>query len=188
MILNDLQQIVVERQVSSSLLLKQACPDCGQRCCSKGNHTLSLRTVFGQLTVRSPRMHHCGCRPHETKTRANSGGRIYKRNHFVESCQRAAILGELRKASRRGFALHQMAGNVSSTPAGSCPRLLTRRKGPNSTFSRAGSLENKVADEIGFFFELFQKFGSIDVVVSQKHIVGREWRVEGDDGRRGLPL
>jgi hypothetical protein len=27
MILNDLQQIVVERQVSKSLLLKQACPD-----------------------------------------------------------------------------------------------------------------------------------------------------------------
>ena len=49
MILNDLQQIVVERQMSSSLLLKQACPDCGQRRCSKGNHTLSLRTVFGQL-------------------------------------------------------------------------------------------------------------------------------------------
>jgi hypothetical protein len=68
MILNDLQQIVVERQVSSSLLLKQACPDCGQRRCSKGNHTLSLRTVFGQLTVRSPRMHHCVCRPHGTKT------------------------------------------------------------------------------------------------------------------------
>jgi transposase len=68
MILNDLQQIVVERQVLSSLLLKQACPDCGQRRRSKGNHTLSLRTVFGQLTVRSPRMHHCVCRPHETKT------------------------------------------------------------------------------------------------------------------------
>ena len=68
MILNDLQQIVVERQVSSSLLLKQACPDCGQRRCSKGNHTLSLRTVFGQLMVRSPRMHHCVCRAHETKT------------------------------------------------------------------------------------------------------------------------
>src|SRR5271167_2699509 len=64
MILNDLQQIVVERQVSSSLLLKQACPDCGQRRRSKGNHMLSLRTVFGQLTVRSPRMHHCVCRPH----------------------------------------------------------------------------------------------------------------------------
>ena len=68
MILNDLQQIVVERQVSSSLLLKQACPDCGQRRRSKGNHTLSLRTVFGRLTVRSPRPYHCVCRPHDTKT------------------------------------------------------------------------------------------------------------------------
>jgi hypothetical protein len=34
----------------------------------EGNHTLSIRTVFGQLTVRSPRLHHCACRPHETKT------------------------------------------------------------------------------------------------------------------------
>ena len=35
---------------------------------TKGNHTLSVRTVFGQLTVRSPRLHHCACQPHETKT------------------------------------------------------------------------------------------------------------------------
>ena len=68
MILKDLQQIVVERQVSSSLLSKRACPDCGQPRHSKGNHTLSVRTVFGQLTVRSPRLHHCTCRPHQTKT------------------------------------------------------------------------------------------------------------------------
>ena len=68
MILKDLQQIVVERQVSSSLLPKRTCPDCGQPRSSKGHHTLSLRTVFGQLTVRSPRLHHCGCRPHQTKT------------------------------------------------------------------------------------------------------------------------
>jgi len=53
MILKGLQQIVVERQVSSSLLPKRACPDCGQPRYSKGNHTLSVRTVFGQLTVRS---------------------------------------------------------------------------------------------------------------------------------------
>src|SRR5260370_2322163 len=45
-----------------------ACPDCGQRRCSKGNQTPSRRTVVGQLRVRSPRMHHCVCRPHETKT------------------------------------------------------------------------------------------------------------------------
>ena len=50
MILNDLQQIVVERQVSSFLLPKRVCPDCGELRGTKGNHTLSVRTVFGQLT------------------------------------------------------------------------------------------------------------------------------------------
>jgi hypothetical protein len=68
MILKGLQQIVVERQASSSLLAKRACPDCGQPRSSEGNRTLSVRTVFGQLTVRSPRLHHCTCRPHHTKT------------------------------------------------------------------------------------------------------------------------
>ena len=68
MILKDLQQIVVECQVSSSLLLKQACPDCGEPRCPKGNHTLLVRTVFGQIRVKSPRLYHCACQPHETKT------------------------------------------------------------------------------------------------------------------------
>jgi hypothetical protein len=68
MILRDLQQIVVESQVSSLLLPKRSCPECGEPRCSKGNHTLLLRSVFGQLTVKSPRVHHCVCRPHETKT------------------------------------------------------------------------------------------------------------------------
>ena len=68
MILKDLQQVVVESQVSSLLLPKQTCPECGEPRCSKGNHTLSVRTVFGRLTVRSPRLYHCVCRPHDTKT------------------------------------------------------------------------------------------------------------------------
>jgi hypothetical protein len=68
MILKDLQQVVVESQVSSLLLPKRTCPECGESRCSKGNHTLSVRTVFGRLTVRSPRLYHCVCRPHETKT------------------------------------------------------------------------------------------------------------------------
>ena len=68
MILKDLQQVVVESQVSSLLLPKRTCPECGEPRCSKGNHTLSVRTVFGRLTVRSPRLYHCACRPHDTKT------------------------------------------------------------------------------------------------------------------------
>jgi hypothetical protein len=68
MILKDLQQVVVESQVSSLLLPKRTCPECGEPRCSKGNHTLSVRTVFGRLTLRSPRLYHCVCRPHDTKT------------------------------------------------------------------------------------------------------------------------
>ena len=68
MILKDLQKVVVESQVSSLLLPKRTCPECGESRCSKGNHTLSVRTVFGRLTVRSPRLYHCVCRPHDTKT------------------------------------------------------------------------------------------------------------------------
>ena len=68
MILKDLQQLVVESQVSSLLLPKRTCPECGEPRCSKDNHTLSVRTVFGRLTVRSPRLYHCVCRPHDTKT------------------------------------------------------------------------------------------------------------------------
>src|SRR5262249_20885999 len=67
-ILKDLQQIVVESQVASFLLPTGACPTCGQPGCTNGYHALSVRTVFGQLTVRSPRLHHCACRPHDRKT------------------------------------------------------------------------------------------------------------------------
>ena len=44
MILKDLQQVIVESQVSSLLLPKRTCPECGEPRCSKGNHTLSVRT------------------------------------------------------------------------------------------------------------------------------------------------
>jgi hypothetical protein len=67
-ILKDLQQIVVESQVASFLLPKRPCPECGQPRCTKGYHTLPVRSVFGQFTVRSPRLHHCACRPHDAKT------------------------------------------------------------------------------------------------------------------------
>jgi hypothetical protein len=59
---------VVVSQVASFLLPKRACPECSQPRCTKGYHTLSVRTIFGQLTVQSPRLHHCACRSHDAKT------------------------------------------------------------------------------------------------------------------------
>jgi hypothetical protein len=67
-ILKDIQQIVVQQQISTGLAPLRFCPDCGQLRRSKGHHDLSVRTVFGCLTVKSPRLHHCECSPHETGT------------------------------------------------------------------------------------------------------------------------
>ena len=54
--LKDIQQIVVQQQLSSGLAPCRPCPSCGQSRRSKGYHDLSLRTVFGHLTVKSPRL------------------------------------------------------------------------------------------------------------------------------------
>jgi hypothetical protein len=68
-ILKGIQQIVIQRQAATCLVPYQQCPDCGSPRTSKGYHDLSLRTVFGCLKVKSPcLLHHCDCRPRETKT------------------------------------------------------------------------------------------------------------------------
>ena len=67
-ILKDIQQIVVQQQIVRGLAPLRPCPDCGQSRRSKGYHELSLRTVFGYVKVKSPRLHHCECGSHETST------------------------------------------------------------------------------------------------------------------------
>jgi transposase len=67
-ILKDIQEIVIQRQAAIYLATFRQCPDCGNPRTGKGYHDLSVRTVFGYLKVKCPRLHHCGCRPHESKT------------------------------------------------------------------------------------------------------------------------
>lgn len=67
-ILSEIQRLVVEAQTAECVTAHRHCPDCGQPRLSKGHHDLPLRTVFGKVTVASPRLLHCDCRPHETKS------------------------------------------------------------------------------------------------------------------------
>jgi hypothetical protein len=67
-ILRDIQQIVIERQVSSFIASQKRCPDSGQRRHSKGYSDLSMRTLFGKVSLQSERLHHCDCQSHTTKT------------------------------------------------------------------------------------------------------------------------
>ena len=67
-ILKDIQEIVVQWQTAICLESYRECPDCDNPRTGNGYHDLSVRTVFGHLKVKSARLHHCGCRPHESKT------------------------------------------------------------------------------------------------------------------------
>jgi hypothetical protein len=67
-ILKALQEVVVEQQMTAYLETQRPCADCGIHQRSKGYHTMQVRTVFGTISVQSPRLHQCSCQPHPTKT------------------------------------------------------------------------------------------------------------------------
>jgi hypothetical protein len=67
-LLKAIQEAVVEEQLGAYIKAQQRCPDCGQVRPIKAYHQVTFRTVFGHLPVRSPRLHHCRCQLHPTKT------------------------------------------------------------------------------------------------------------------------
>ncbi len=67
-ILKTIQEVMVEKPLGAYVEAQRHCPDCGKLRPSKGHHEVTLRTVFGNLTLNSPRFHHCACRPRQAKT------------------------------------------------------------------------------------------------------------------------
>jgi hypothetical protein len=60
-VLAHLQTALVTQQVAAYTDQQRACPYCGARQLSKGQHILVLRTLFGKLTIPSPRFTSCPC-------------------------------------------------------------------------------------------------------------------------------
>ncbi len=61
-------QVVVERQIADHLARQASCPCCDRRRFHKGARTVVLRTLFGTLRLRSPRLYHCPCQSQPTRT------------------------------------------------------------------------------------------------------------------------
>lgn len=59
-ILGRLQRSVVEAQVTEYIAAAGQCPTCHEPLRCKGHHEIVYRTVFGKLTLRSPRLYGCG--------------------------------------------------------------------------------------------------------------------------------
>ena|ERR1700680_188948 len=68
LILKKVQEAMVQEQVNDALLCLRCCPDCGKVRHGRGHHDVTIRTVFGNVELRSPRLGHCACRPHAEKT------------------------------------------------------------------------------------------------------------------------
>jgi hypothetical protein len=61
-LLRNVQQTMVTHQVNQHLTEHSRCSACGKPLGRKGKHTILFRTLFGKLTLESPRYYECACR------------------------------------------------------------------------------------------------------------------------------
>jgi len=67
-ILKGIQKGILERRTKAYVNLEH-CRECrGRPRRKKGHHDLTFRTLFGDVRLRSPRLHHCRCQDHDTET------------------------------------------------------------------------------------------------------------------------
>jgi hypothetical protein len=67
-ILKTLQQHLVERQATAFVAAHAQCDHCGKALGIKEYHTRTFRTLFGTMTLTSPRFYHCRCQRRKTTT------------------------------------------------------------------------------------------------------------------------
>jgi hypothetical protein len=66
--LTALQQRLVERQGAAFVATHSQCEHCGKSLGIKEYHTRTFRTLFGTVTLTSPRLYHCRCQRRKTTT------------------------------------------------------------------------------------------------------------------------
>jgi hypothetical protein len=66
--LTALQQRLVEQQTGAFVAAQAQCEHCGKSLGIKEYHTRTFRTLFGTMTLTSPRLYHCRCQRRKTTT------------------------------------------------------------------------------------------------------------------------
>ncbi len=62
-LLHATQQALLDQQAAIFLRAHACCPRCGAKLSIKGHHTLTFRTLFGNIDLVSPRLRTCPCQP-----------------------------------------------------------------------------------------------------------------------------
>lgn len=60
-LLGRLQRSMIDAQAAEAIARMSVCPECGSRLTVKGHHRLVYRSVFGRLSIDSPRFYQCQC-------------------------------------------------------------------------------------------------------------------------------
>ncbi|OLB57027.1 MAG: hypothetical protein AUI01_05345, partial [Ktedonobacter sp. 13_2_20CM_2_56_8] len=66
--LAGVQQVMTAQQVEDYVEQQRQCPHCQHSLVCKGHHQIGLRTLFGKLTLTSPRLYTCSCQPQEKRS------------------------------------------------------------------------------------------------------------------------
>jgi hypothetical protein len=61
--LASVQQVMTAHQVEDYVEQQRQCPCCQKVLACKGHHQIGVRTLFGKLTLESPRLYTCSCQP-----------------------------------------------------------------------------------------------------------------------------
>ena len=60
-LLGRLQRSMIDAQAANEIARMSVCPECGSHLTVKGHHRLVYRSVFGRLSIDSPRLYQCRC-------------------------------------------------------------------------------------------------------------------------------
>jgi len=83
-ILKGIQKGILERR-TKAYVNREHCRECrGGPRRKKGHHDLTFRTLFGDVRLRSPRLHHCRCQDHDKELSARWSG-CWKRKSPLSS-------------------------------------------------------------------------------------------------------
>lgn len=63
-----IQQVMTRYQIDEYSIGQRTCKDCKKKLLNKGYHTLKYRTLFGKMSLKSPRLLSCDCHNHKQES------------------------------------------------------------------------------------------------------------------------
>lgn len=88
-VLSVIQQHMMAAQVAAFTKEARTCTTCGKRRATKDNKQIVMRTLFGRFQLPSPRLYHCPCEQHDSRSFSPLAQRLSERTtperHYLQT-------------------------------------------------------------------------------------------------------